>query len=136
MVSGKERCIHSAKLLLYYGLQDWWSMTRNVDLQVIHVRDTTETVKQLNHTIVSGSTLVLDFPFFHHPVRLHLLPNTPFWIEIICQACTESLPQPTLPFFIALQAIRNAVSSLSLSLRVQGGLLNLPFECEFMLEDD
>ena len=27
-------------------------------------------VQQLNHTVVSGSTLVLDFPFFHHPVSL------------------------------------------------------------------
>ena len=51
------------------GLQEWWSMTRNVDLQVLHVMNTTEVVKQLNHTIVSGSTLVLDFPFFQHPVR-------------------------------------------------------------------
>ena len=48
-------------------------MTRNVALHVLHVMNTTEMVKQLNHTIVPGSTLVLDFPFFNHPVRPHLI---------------------------------------------------------------
>lgn len=62
-------------------------MTRNVDLQVMHVINTTEVVKQLNHTIVPGSTLVLDFPFFHHPVSLS---------PIMPQVCAQTQPWKVL----------------------------------------
>ena len=43
-------------------------MTRNVDLSVKHVISTTEFASSVNYTFIPGSTLVLDFPYFHHPV--------------------------------------------------------------------
>lgn len=51
-----------------YGMQDWWSMTKNVDLNVMHVGNTTAFPEALDFSVVSGSTLLLDFPYFHHPV--------------------------------------------------------------------
>lgn len=45
-------------------------MTRNIDLKIQYAANTTDFVRELSsHRVVSGGTLILDFPFFHHPVR-------------------------------------------------------------------
>ena len=50
------------------GMQDWWSMTPNVDLLVKEVDSTAAFAQSVNSKVIPGSTLILDFPFFHHPV--------------------------------------------------------------------
>jgi hypothetical protein len=52
-------------------------MTRNQELNVLHVRNATEFAKGIDARIVSSDTLIFDFIYFLHPVN-HLLapPST------------------------------------------------------------
>ena len=43
-------------------------MTRNQELNVLHVKNSTEFAQGINARVVSGDTLIFDFIYFLHPV--------------------------------------------------------------------
>jgi hypothetical protein len=43
-------------------------MTRNQELNVLHVKNSTEFAQGIDARIVSGDTLIFDFIYFLHPV--------------------------------------------------------------------
>ena len=43
-------------------------MTRNQELNVLHVKNSTDFAKGIEARIVSGDTLIFDFIYFLHPV--------------------------------------------------------------------
>jgi len=43
-------------------------MTRNQDLNVVHVDDANQWAAPLDAKVVSGDTLIFDFVYFLHPV--------------------------------------------------------------------
>jgi len=45
-----------------------WKMTRNQDLNVVHVDDANHWAAPLDANVVSGDTLIFDFVYFLHPV--------------------------------------------------------------------
>lgn len=45
-----------------------WKMTRNQDLNVLHVDDASTWAAPLDARVVTGDTLVFDFVYFLHPV--------------------------------------------------------------------
>lgn len=45
------------------------ALTQDIDLNALHVRSSQDFVRQLNATRVRGSTLLIDFVYFIHPVR-------------------------------------------------------------------
>ena len=45
-----------------------WKMTRNQDLNVVHVDDASQWAAPLDAKVVSGDTLIFDFVYFLHPV--------------------------------------------------------------------
>ena len=47
-------------------------MTRNQDLNVLHVDNATAFVDNLKWRVVSLDTLLFDFVYFLHPVRCHV----------------------------------------------------------------
>ena len=47
-------------------------MTRNQDLNVLHVDDATQWAAPLDARVVSGDTLIFDFVYFLHPVSISL----------------------------------------------------------------
>jgi hypothetical protein len=49
--------------------QEGWKMTRNQDLNVLHVDDAAAFVRGLRWRLVAGDTLLFDFVYFLHPVR-------------------------------------------------------------------
>lgn len=49
-----------------------WKMTRNQDLNVLHVDDANQWAAPLDAKVVSGDTLIFDFVYFLHPVSLSL----------------------------------------------------------------
>ena len=48
-----------------------WKMSRNQDLNVLHVHDAARFVDTLDFRLVPRDTLIFDFVFFLHPVRPH-----------------------------------------------------------------
>ncbi len=52
------------------GLQPSWKMTRNQELNVIHVNNASTFVDTVDTHIITGDTLIFDFIFFLHPVRV------------------------------------------------------------------
>jgi len=48
-----------------------WKMTRNQDLNVVHVDDANQWAAPLDAKVVSGDTLIFDFVYFLHPVSCH-----------------------------------------------------------------
>ena len=58
-----------------------WKMTRNQDLNVLHVDDATQWAAPLDARVVSGDTLIFDFVYFLHPVSVSLSaqPATYYW---------------------------------------------------------
>ena len=44
-------------------------MTRNQDLNVLHVNSAAEFVNTVDARVVKGDTLIFDFVYFLHPVR-------------------------------------------------------------------
>ncbi len=50
-------------------LQDSWKMTRNQDLNVLHVNSASEFTNTVDARVVKGDTLIFDFVYFLHPVR-------------------------------------------------------------------
>ena len=51
-------------------MQEGWKMTRNQDLNVLHVDDAAASVRGLCWRLVAGDTLLFDFVYFLHPVRM------------------------------------------------------------------
>lgn len=51
-------------------MQEPWKMTRNQDLNIMHVSNATSFVKSVKAHVIPGDTLIFDFIFFLHPVRL------------------------------------------------------------------
>lgn len=49
-------------------LQEPWKLTRNVELNIMHVANASHFLASTQHTLVAGDTLVFDFVFFLHPV--------------------------------------------------------------------
>ena len=49
--------------------QTGWKMSRNLDLNVLHVDDATAWADNVAWRPVSGDTLVFDYVYFLHPVR-------------------------------------------------------------------
>ena len=47
-------------------------MTRNQDLNVLHVDDAAQWAAPLDARVVSGDTLIFDFVYFLHPVSIGL----------------------------------------------------------------
>ena len=45
-----------------------WKMTRNQDLNVLHVDNASQWAAPLDAKVVTGDTLVFDFVYFLHPV--------------------------------------------------------------------
>ena len=45
-----------------------WKMTRNQDLNVLHVDDASQWAAPLDARVVTGDTLIFDFVYFLHPV--------------------------------------------------------------------
>lgn len=52
-------------------------MTRNQDLNVLHVDDATQWAAPLDARVVSGDTLIFDFVYFLHPVSISLPAQLP-----------------------------------------------------------
>lgn len=54
-------------------------MTRNQELNVLHVKNSTEFAQGIDARVVSGDTLIFDFIYFLHPVtaaeELLVLPH-------------------------------------------------------------
>lgn len=50
-------------------------MTRNQDLNVLHVDDANTWAAPLDARVVTGDTLVFDFVYFLHPVSLASLTH-------------------------------------------------------------
>lgn len=48
--------------------QEPWKLTRNQELNIMHVHNASEFVASARHAVVPGDTLVFDFVFFLHPV--------------------------------------------------------------------
>lgn len=44
-------------------------MTRNQELNIMHVRNASQFLGATRHAVIPGDTLVFDFVFFLHPVR-------------------------------------------------------------------
>ena len=49
-------------------VQEGWKMTRNQDLNVLHVDNATAFVDNLQWRVVTNDTLLFDFVYFLHPV--------------------------------------------------------------------
>ena len=49
--------------------QAGWQMSRNQDLNPLHVSDAAEFLSSVDWRVVSGDTLVFDFIYFLHPAR-------------------------------------------------------------------
>ncbi len=49
--------------------QTGWKMTRNQDLNILHVDNATAFVDNLQWRMVTNDTLLFDFVYFLHPVR-------------------------------------------------------------------
>ncbi|KAL0050159.1 hypothetical protein WJX82_005404 [Trebouxia sp. C0006] len=47
-----------------------WKMTRNQDLNVVHVDDANQWAAPLDAKVVSGDTLIFDFVYFLHPTAI------------------------------------------------------------------
>ncbi len=47
-----------------------WKMTRNQDLNVLHVDDANRWAAPLDAKVITVDTLIFDFVYFLHPVRL------------------------------------------------------------------
>ena len=58
----------SCLLHMYRLLQTYWQMTRNQELNVLHVDDAASFVKSVDQRTVTGDTLIFDFVYFLHPV--------------------------------------------------------------------
>lgn len=69
-------CLTAARPCLDLGpghrhlAQEPWKMTKNQELNTLHVRNATAFVASTRHAVVPGDTLLADFIFFLHPVRL------------------------------------------------------------------
>ena len=50
-------------------MKEPWKLTRNQELNIMHVKDARQFVGSTPHRVVPGDTLVFDFVFFLHPVR-------------------------------------------------------------------
>ena len=61
-------CLQHACLLLLLLLQEPWKLTRNQDLNIMHVSNATDFLRSTQHHLVAGDTLVFGFIFFLHPV--------------------------------------------------------------------
>ena len=67
-------------------------MTKNQELNTLHVRDATAFVASTRHAVVPGDTLLADFIFFLHPVRVLGTPaSRPAWLDWIAR-CGALLP--------------------------------------------
>jgi hypothetical protein len=70
--SGAELCFQAThRNWLLSRRQDSWKMTRNQELNVLHVKNSTEFAKGIDARIVSSDTLIFDFIYFLHPVRIN-----------------------------------------------------------------
>ena len=49
-------------------LQEKWSLTRNQDLNVLHVADAGAFAASVSGRVVPGDSLIFDFIYFLHPV--------------------------------------------------------------------
>jgi protein O-GlcNAc transferase len=50
-------------------LQEPWKLTRNQELNIMHVSNASRFLSSVDHFVVRGDTLIFDFVFFMHPVR-------------------------------------------------------------------
>ena len=65
--------------------QTGWKMSRNLDLNVLHVDDATAWADNVAWRPVSGDTLVFDYVYFLHPVRPKVLKRGP--VNVVWNAC-------------------------------------------------
>ena len=63
-------------------------MTRNQDLNVLHVDDATQWAAPLDARVVSGDTLIFDFVYFLHPVS-----NTALTAQLLCARIITAVTQ-------------------------------------------
>ena len=49
-------------------VQEPWKLTRNQELNIVHVKDARQFLASTQHRVVPGDTLVFDFVYFLHPV--------------------------------------------------------------------
>ena len=49
-------------------MQSSWKLTRNQDLNALHVANASTFVADLDVRVITGDTLVFDFVYFLHPV--------------------------------------------------------------------
>lgn len=66
-----------------------WKMTRNQDLNVLHVDDANQWAAPLDAKVVSGDTLIFDFVYFLHPVSIGLAAHLPD--SLSCTALPKAL---------------------------------------------
>ena len=59
-------------------------MTRNQDLNVLHVDDATQWAAPLDARVVSGDTLIFDFVYFLHPVSISLAARRSHAEGLVC----------------------------------------------------
>lgn len=62
-------CCFPLRVLWCSCMQKSWKMTRNQDLNVLHVDNATAFVNGLQWRIIPNDTLLFDFVYFLHPVR-------------------------------------------------------------------
>lgn len=74
------------------SLQEPWQLSRNQEVNVIHVDDVMAFIEDVDHWIVSNDTLIFDYTFFLHPVR----PPSPFHCFSIRRVCIRPTKQETL----------------------------------------
>ena len=55
---------------MHHIAQGGWKMSRNQELNPLHVDNATSFVESVSYHVVPGDTLIFDFIFFLHPVRL------------------------------------------------------------------
>ena len=55
--------------LRHRQMQDSWKLTRNQELNVLHIDNATTFADGMDARVVTGDTLIFDFIYFLHPVR-------------------------------------------------------------------
>ncbi|EIE21972.1 hypothetical protein COCSUDRAFT_66769 [Coccomyxa subellipsoidea C-169] len=76
-----------------------WKMTRNQDLNILHVDNATAFVDNLQWRMVTNDTLLFDFVYFLHPV--HLLE----WARAVIATTLGVLPSRALPPLLMQQEV-------------------------------
>lgn len=69
MLQSPKRTLAPCFHFLPLRLQEPWKLTRNQELNIMHVDNASRFLSSVDHFVVRGDTLVFDFVFFMHPVR-------------------------------------------------------------------